>query len=95
MSSPLKARTGLTGNMAHLVECRVKRVVPMLDAEEAGGAAAIDMSQGLAAVNIEPRSVELPAKDGGVPCERGKADDVRRIITPPVRTTNETNEQRR
>jgi hypothetical protein len=49
------------------------------------------MSQRLAAVNIEARSVELPAKDAaGFIASGGTADDVRRIITPPVTTTNET-----
>ena len=84
---PTYGTTGLTEEIiAHLVECRVKRVVLMLDADDAGRAAAIDMSQRLAAMNIETRSVELPAKDaaefivGG-----GTADDVRRLMT--LRTT--------
>jgi len=47
--------------MAHLVECRAHRVVLMLDADDAGRAAAIDMAKRLATVNIEARSVELPA----------------------------------
>jgi len=74
--------TGLTEIMAHLVECRVKRVVLMLDADEAGRAAASDMAQWLAAVNIETRFVELPVKDaaefiaGG-----GLIDELLRLIT--------------
>ena len=75
--------TGLTEEIiAHLVECRVKRVVLLLDVDEAGRAAAIDMAQRLTAVNIEARSVELPAKDaaefiaGG-----GLVDELRRLIT--------------
>jgi DNA primase catalytic core len=80
---PVYGVTGLTEEIiAHLVECRVRRVVLMLDADEAGRAAVIDMAQRLAAVNIETRSVELPAKDaaefiaGG-----GLVDELRRLIT--------------
>ena len=61
---PVYGVTGLTEEiMMHLVECRVRRVVLLLDADDAGRAAAIDMAQRLVAVNIETRSVELPAKD--------------------------------
>jgi len=80
---PVYGVTGLTEEIiAHLMECRVKRVVLLLDADDAGRAAAIDMGQRLAAVNIETRSVELPAKDaaefiaGG-----GLVDELRRLIT--------------
>ena len=80
---PVYGVTGLTEEiMAHLVECRVRRVVLLLDADEAGRAAAIDMAQRLAAVNIETRAVELPVKDaaefiaGG-----GLVDELRRLIT--------------
>jgi hypothetical protein len=80
---PVYGVTGLTEElMAHLVECRVRRVVLMLDADEAGRAAAIDMAQRLAAVNIETRAVALPAKDaaefiaGG-----GLVDELGRLIT--------------
>lgn len=80
---PVYGVTGLTEEiMAHLVECRVRRVVLLLDADEAGRAAAIDVAQRLAAINIEARSVELPANDaaefiaGG-----GLIDELRRLIT--------------
>jgi DNA primase catalytic core len=79
---PVYGVTGLTEEiMAHLVECRVKRVVLLLDTDDAGRAAASDMAQRLAAVNVETRSVELPAKDaaefiaGG-----GLVDELRRLI---------------
>jgi DNA primase catalytic core len=86
---PTYGTTGLTEEIvSHLVECRVKRVVLMMDADEAGRAAAIDMAQRLAAVNIEARSVELPAKDAAeFIASGGTADDVRRILTPPTTTT--------
>lgn len=83
---PTYGTTGLTEEIiTHLVECRVKRAVLMMDADEAGRAAAIDMGQRLAAVNIDARSVELPAKDAAeFVAHGGTSDDVRRIITPPA-----------
>ncbi len=82
---PTYGTTGLTEEMiAHLVECRVKRVVLLMDADEAGRAAAIEMAQRLNAVNIDARSVELPAKDAAeFIAAGGTAEDVRRILTPP------------
>jgi DNA primase len=63
---PVYGVTGLTEEiMAHLVECRVKRVVLLLDADEARRMAALDMPQRLAAVNIEARSVEFAGKGRG------------------------------
>ena len=79
---PVYGVTGLTEEIiAHLVECRVRRVVVMLDADDAGRGAAIDMVQRLAAVNIEAGAVALPAKDaaefiaGG-----GRVDELRKLI---------------
>lgn len=87
---PTYGVTGLTEEiMAHLVECRVKRVVLLLDTDEAGRAAAIEMAQRLAAVNIEARSVELPAKDAAeLIAGGGTAEDVRRLMKPGA-TTNQ------
>lgn len=86
---PVYGVTGLTEEIiAHLVECRVRRVVLLLDADDAGRAAAIDMAQRLAAVNIETSSAELPVKDaaefiaGG-----GAAEDVRQLMEPPATTS--------
>jgi DNA primase catalytic core len=86
---PTYGTTGLTDEIvAHLVECRVKRVVLLLDADEAGRAAAIDMAERLALVNIEARAVELPAKDAAeFIAAGGTADEVRGILTPPTTTT--------
>ncbi|MGH8772368.1 MAG: CHC2 zinc finger domain-containing protein, partial [Burkholderiales bacterium] len=86
---PTYGTTGLTDEIiAHLVECRVKRVVLLLDTDEAGRAAAIDMAERLAAVNIEARSVELPAKDAAeFIAKGGTADAERRILIPPMSTT--------
>jgi DNA primase catalytic core len=86
---PVYGVTGLTDEIiAHLVECRVKRVVLLLDADDAGRAAAIEMRERLAAVNIEARSVELPAKDAAeFMANGGTVEDLRKLITPPA-TTN-------
>ncbi|HEX6285642.1 MAG TPA: toprim domain-containing protein [Pyrinomonadaceae bacterium] len=80
---PVYGVTGLTEEiMAHLVECRVKRAVLLLDADDAGRAAAIDMAQRLAAVNIETRPVELPAKDAAeFTAGGGLVDELRMLIT--------------
>ncbi len=79
---PVYGVTGLTeAIIAHLVECRVKRVVLLLDADEAGRAAAIDMAQRLEAVNIAARSIELPAKDASeFIASGGTADEIRALI---------------
>ncbi|MGH9968239.1 MAG: CHC2 zinc finger domain-containing protein [Pyrinomonadaceae bacterium] len=79
---PTYGTTGLTDEIvSHLVECRVRRVVLMLDADEAGRAAAIDMTERLAAVNIEARSVELPAKDAAeFIASGGSVDEIRALI---------------
>ncbi|MGH9930077.1 MAG: CHC2 zinc finger domain-containing protein, partial [Pyrinomonadaceae bacterium] len=80
---PTYGVTGLTDEIiSHLVECRVRRVVLLLDADEAGRAAVIDMAQRLAAVNIEARSVELLAKDAAeFIASGGTADEIRALIT--------------
>ncbi|MGH9972133.1 MAG: CHC2 zinc finger domain-containing protein, partial [Pyrinomonadaceae bacterium] len=79
---PTYGVTGLTEEIiAHLVECRVKRVVLMLDADAAGRAAAVEMGQRLAAVNIEVRPVELPAKDAAeFIASGGSVDEIRALI---------------
>lgn len=87
---PVYGVTGLTEEIvAHLVECRVRRVVLLLDADEAGRAAASDMAQRLTAVNIETRSVELPAKDAAEFIAGGStAEDACRLMKPGA-TTNQ------
>ena len=60
----------------------MKRVVLLLDADDAGRAAASDMAQRLAAVNVEARSVELPVKDAAeFIASGGLVDELRRLIT--------------
>ncbi|MGH9931729.1 MAG: CHC2 zinc finger domain-containing protein, partial [Pyrinomonadaceae bacterium] len=97
---PAYGTTGLTEEIVtHLVECRVKRVVLLLDADEAGRAAAIEMTERLAAVNIAARSVELPAKDAAeFIASGGTVDEIRTLIagsagvppavSAPARTTS-------
>ncbi|MGH9928576.1 MAG: CHC2 zinc finger domain-containing protein, partial [Pyrinomonadaceae bacterium] len=87
---PTYGVTGLTDEIiSHLVECRVKRVVLMLDADDAGRAAAVDMGQRLAAVNIDARSPDLsglPAKDAAeFIANGGTAEEIRAL---PVMETN-------
>ena len=85
---PAYGVNGLTDEIvAHLVECRVKRVVLLMDTDDAGRAAAVEMIQRLSSVNIDARSVELPAKDAAeFIATGGTAEDLCRIITPPKTT---------
>ena len=79
---PAYGVNGLTEEIiAHLVECRIKRVVLMMDTDDAGRAAVIEMSSRLAAVNIETRSVELPAKDASeFLVNGGSAAEIRSLV---------------
>jgi DNA primase catalytic core len=79
---PTYGTTGLTDEIvSHLVECRVKRVVLMLDADDAGHAAVVEMRQRLAVMNIEARSVDLPAKDASeFIASGGTVDEIRKLI---------------
>ena len=83
---PTYGTTGLTDEIvSHLVECRVKRVVLIMDADEAGRVAAIEMGQRLAAVNIEARTVELPVKDAAeLIANGGTADEIRALLAGSV-----------
>lgn len=61
---PAYGTNGLTREIVnHLSENRIKKVVLLLDADEAGREAAAMMTAKLAELGIESRSVELPAKD--------------------------------
>jgi DNA primase len=79
---PLYGTTGLTEEIVeHLQECRVKRAVLMMDSDEAGRAAAVEIAAKLREASIEARSVELPAKDPSeLIAQGGTADDVRALI---------------
>ncbi len=61
---PIYGTTGLTEEIVeHLRECRVKRAVLMMDSDEAGRAAAVEIAAKLREASIEARAVELSAKD--------------------------------
>ncbi|MFY9609431.1 MAG: CHC2 zinc finger domain-containing protein [Blastocatellia bacterium] len=79
---PIYGTTGLTAEIVeHLRECRVKRAVLMMDSDEAGRAAAVEIAAKLRDASLEARSVELPAKDPSeFIAQGGKADDVRALI---------------
>jgi 5S rRNA maturation endonuclease (ribonuclease M5) len=80
--TPIYGTTGLTEEIVeHLRECRVKRAVLMMDSDEAGRAAAVEIAAKLREASIEARTVELPAKDPAEFIARGgMADDVRALI---------------
>ncbi len=55
---------GLTDEILdHLQESRVRKVTLMLDADDTGREAALKFAEKLAAIGIESRAVDLPAKD--------------------------------
>jgi hypothetical protein len=79
---PAYGVNGLTEEiLAHLAECRVRKVVLLLDSDEAGRAAGTAFAARLAERHIETRIVELPVKD---PAEffaqGGTAAQVRAIL---------------
>jgi DNA primase catalytic core len=79
---PTYGTTGLTEEIVeHLQECRVKRAVLMMDSDEAGRAAAVEIAAKLREANIESRSVELPAKDPSeFIAQGGTVNEVRALI---------------
>jgi hypothetical protein len=69
---PVYGINGLTEEIVNwLDQCRVKRVVLMLDSDEAGRAAVAAMSARIEARGLAVRSVELPAKDAAEFVEQG------------------------
>src|ERR1700686_3508620 len=79
---PIYGTTGLTTEIVeHLRECRVKRAVLMMDSDEAGRAATVEIAAKLQESSIEARAVELPAKDPSeFIAQGGMVDEVRAII---------------
>jgi DNA primase catalytic core len=79
---PIYGTTGLTQEIVeHLRECRVKRALLMMDSDEAGCTAAVEIAAKLREASIEARAVELPAKDpSDFIAQGGTADDVRAAI---------------
>jgi hypothetical protein len=82
---PVYGVTGLTDEIvSHLVECRVKRVALMLDTDEAGRQASLEMHARLEQSNITSRIVELPAKDASeYLTQGGTAYDICSLLAPP------------
>ncbi len=88
---PIYGTTGLTAEIVeHLRECRVKRAVLLMDSDEAGRAAAVEIAAKLRDASIEARAVELPAKDPAeFIAQGGSVDDVRAIVAPAVIESSE------
>ena len=82
---PVYGINGLTEVILHwLEECRVKRVVLMLDSDEAGRAAVATMSARIEERGLAVRSVELPAKDAAEFVEQGgTAQRIRQLFQQP------------
>jgi hypothetical protein len=82
---PVYGINGLTEEILHwLEECRVKRVVLMLDSDEAGRAAVATMRARIEARGLAVRSVELPAKDAAEFVEHGgTAQQIRQLLQRP------------
>ncbi len=79
---PVYGINGLTEEILHwLEECRVKRVVLMLDSDEAGRAAVAALSARIEERGLAVRSVELPAKDAAEFVEQGgTAQRIRQLL---------------
>ncbi|MBL0240359.1 MAG: toprim domain-containing protein [Chloracidobacterium sp.] len=80
---------------SHLQESRIRRVVLMLDADDAGREAALKFAEKLSAIGIESRTVDLPAKDASeFVVNGGTLEAVQRLIEPQRRGDGETAETR-
>ncbi len=87
---PVYGVNGLTDEiLAHLLECRIKRVALMLDSDDAGQDAAKLMERRLNEINLAARSVFLPVKDAAEFVAGGAGiDDLRALITPQETADN-------
>jgi DNA primase catalytic core len=81
---PVYGVNGLTDEIvAHLQECRVKRVALALDSDDAGEYAAQRFGERLKAINVTSRAVILPAKDASEWIASGATvDDLRALVAP-------------
>ncbi len=91
---PIYGINGLTEEMiSHLLECRIRRVVLMLDTDEAGKTAIGPIAARLSAHPMQVRSVTIPDKDaaeffakgGATPARatcpaRGAAEQIRALL---------------
>ena len=90
---PAYGTTGLTDEIvSHLIDCRVKRVVLMLDADETGREAALEMKARLSQVSIASLSIELPVKDAAEFVSKGgTAEQLRALIEKSKRDETDGN----
>jgi DNA primase len=81
---PVYGTNGLTDEIiAHLRECRTKRVVLMLDSDAAGEHAAKLMEQCLSEIDLVVRRVRLPVKDAAeLLAGGGRAEELAALINP-------------
>lgn len=81
---PAYGVNGLTDEIvAHFEQCRVKRVVLMLDSDDAGQYAAQRFGERFKEINVAARAVILPAKDASEFIASGAtADELRAIVAP-------------
>jgi DNA primase catalytic core len=81
---PAYGVNGLTDEIvAHLQECRVRRVALALDSDDAGQYAAQRFGERLKEINVTSRAVILPAKDASEFIAAGAtADELRALIAP-------------
>jgi DNA primase catalytic core len=84
--TPIYGAHGLTSDLInHLQECRVSRVVLLLDSDDAGQQAAQQMAERLRDIQIAARSVKLPMKDAAeFLTQGGDGAQLQALITPPV-----------
>lgn len=82
---PAYGVNGLTDEIiAHLQECRVKRVALMLDADDAGEYAAQRFGERLKEIDVAARAAILPAKDASAWVASGAtAEDMRALVAQP------------
>ncbi len=82
---PVYGTNGLTDEIvAHLQECRMKRVALMLDSDDAGEYAAQRFGERLKEINVAARAVILPAKDASEWIVSGAtASDLRALVAQP------------
>ncbi|MGH9946910.1 MAG: CHC2 zinc finger domain-containing protein [Pyrinomonadaceae bacterium] len=72
--------------LEHLSESRIRRVVLMLDADDAGREASAKFAEKLSSIGIESRTVKLPAKDASeFVAAGGTLEELQRLIEPPRR----------
>jgi DNA primase len=90
---PVYGAHGLTADLlSHLQECRVARVVLLLDNDEAGEQAAQVLAERLKEIQIQSRAVVLPMKDAAeFLTQGGTTAQLQTLLTPPVTAEAQAN----